>query len=359
MKTESLMSDFWQGKRVLVTGHTGFKGGWLCIWLNQLGAQVTGISLEPTTDPNLFDQANISELCNSQFCDIRNAEELITLVRKARPEIIFHLAAQPLVRLSYHEPIATFSTNIMGTAHVLEALRGLDSVRAVVLATTDKVYKNNEWNWPYREDDILGGYDPYSASKAASELVISSYRDAYLAQQGIGVASARAGNVIGGGDWSPERLIPDAVRSWQEKETLVVRSPNAVRPWQHVLEPLAGYLTLAEKLWLEPKIAGAYNFGPDSPQCASVRDVIQMARKAYGDSKVDYLNKSEGPHEANFLALEVSKAQQILGVKSFLSITESIERTTAWYKCLQLDRNARNLCEQDIAWYEECRRLVQ
>ena len=295
MTSAHLDYKFWHGKRVLLTGHTGFKGGWLALWLHRLGAHVIGISLPPTTSPNLFDLAKINELCDSHFCDIRNIEALTTLVSSAQPEVVFHLAAQPLVRHSYQKPAETFDTNVLGTAHLLDALRGLRSVKAVVMVTTDKVYRNNEWRWPYREDDILGGKDPYSASKAASEIVIASYRDSFLAEQGVAVASARAGNVIGGGDWSADRLIPDTVRSWQKSETLKIRRPNAIRPWQHVLEPLAGYLTLAEQLWKNASLAGAYNFGPPTQEVSTVRDVIELAQTAYGNGTVQYGDGSEGP----------------------------------------------------------------
>ena len=344
--------NFWRDKRVLLTGHSGFKGGWLALWLHRLGAQVTGISLSPDTTSNLFDLAEIRELCDSHFCDIRNSEALAKLIRSAQPELVFHLAAQPLVRYSYREPVETFGTNVMGTAHVLEALRSLGSVKAAVIVTTDKVYRNNEWHWPYREADALGGHDPYSASKAASEIVIASYRDSFLAQQGVAVASARAGNVIGGGDWSADRLLPDAVQAWQKGESLDIRRPNAIRPWQHVLDPLAGYLVLAEQLWKNAGLAGAYNFGPPSEEVFTVRDVIELARTAYGKGAVQYGDGTEGPHEAGWLALEVAKARQTLGFQSRLSLAESIQRTMTWYRSQYSGSDARKLCENDIAYYE-------
>ncbi len=352
MTSAHMDCNFWNGKRVLLTGHTGFKGGWLALWLHRLGAHVIGISLPPITSPNLFDLAKINELCDSYFCDIRNIEALTTLVSSAQPEVVFHLAAQPLVRHSYQKPAETFGTNVLGTAHVLDALRGLRSVKAVVMVTTDKVYRNNEWRWPYREDDILGGKDPYSASKAASEIVIASYRDSFLAEQGVAVASARAGNVIGGGDWSADRLIPDTVRSWQKSETLKIRRPNAIRPWQHVLEPLAGYLTLAEELWKNASLAGAYNFGPPTQEVSTVRDVIELAQTAYGNGTVQYGDGSEGPHEAGWLALEISKAQHILGIEPRLSLTKAIQLTMTWYRSQYSGLDARKLCENDIGTYE-------
>lgn len=344
--------QFWAGKRVLLTGHTGFKGSWLAIWLHRLGAQVTGISLPPITEPNLFSLANVGGLCNSAFCDLRDFESLAELVRNARPEIVFHLAAQPLVRSSYRNPLETYSTNVMGTAHLLDSLRNLEAVKVAVLVTTDKVYRNHEWAWPYREDDPLGGHDPYSASKAASELVIASYRDAFLFEQGIATASARAGNVIGGGDWSEDRLLPDAIRAWRRKETLHVRRPDAVRPWQHVLEPLAGYLRLAEILWEAPELSGAYNFGPEKTEATTVKAVIERACAAYGDAKVSFGAVPEGPHEAGCLSLETAKARNLLGYKPRWHLSTGVDRTISWYRSEHQGKDARTLCEDDIEEFE-------
>lgn len=345
-------STFWRGKRVLLTGHTGFKGGWLALWLRRLGAEVTGIALEPNTKPNLFQLASIADVLNSHICDIRDSSALTQIFRDAHPEIVFHLAAQPLVHASYRDPLETYSTNVMGTAHVLSGLRGLKSTKVAIMVTTDKVYRNNEWAYPYRETDALGGHDPYSASKAASEIVIASYRDAYLAQQGVAVATARAGNVIGGGDWSEDRLIPDAVRAWSSGLPLVIRNPQAIRPWQHVLEPLSGYLRLAQKLWEQPALAGAYNFGPHTHEASTVEHLTKLASDAYGMGVTSYQNNSENTYEAGLLALAVAKARVVLGVNPKWHLAESVQRTMAWYRAQQQGTDARTLCEVEIAHYE-------
>jgi CDP-glucose 4,6-dehydratase len=345
-------ADFWRGKRVLVTGHTGFKGSWLTLWLHRLGASVAGISLAPDSNPNLFTLAHLGTLAEGDACDIRDAAAVALRVATAQPQIVFHLAAQALVRTGYREPLATFATNTQGTAHVLDALRSVASVRVVVAITTDKVYQNLEQAFPYRETDALGGHDPYSASKAAAEIVIASYRDAYLAAQGVAVGSARAGNVIGGGDWSADRLIPDAVRAWQSDQPLMIRRPDAIRPWQHVLEPLAGYLLQAERLWANSALAGAYNFGPQTSEAASVRHVIELAREAYGRGQVQWGDGSEGPHEAGWLALEVAKARTTLGVRARWPLAASVQRTMHWYRALGEGGDARQLCERDIVEYE-------
>ncbi|AUG54577.1 CDP-glucose 4,6-dehydratase [Thalassospira marina] len=343
---------FWHGKRVLLTGHTGFKGGWLALWLKRLGAELTGVALPPESSPNLFTLANISEGMGSYFCDIRNRDEIKRIIRKAKPEIVFHLAAQPLVRESYTNPVETFDVNIMGTAHVLDGLRDCKDAKVAIIITTDKVYHNNEWSWPYREEDKLGGYDPYSASKAASELVVASYRDAFLREQGVRVATARAGNVIGGGDWSEDRLLPDAVRAWQAGDVLEVRRPDSVRPWQHVLEPLSGYLNLAEKLWLNSAMPGAYNFGPETSEAASVKDVIELAKYAYGRGEVRYCDTVKGVHEAGWLALEISKSRTELGMSPKWPLKEALQRTMHWYRAQNEGQNPVLLCEHDILAFE-------
>lgn len=352
---ESLVTPnagFWRGKRVLLTGHTGFKGGWLAIWLHRLGAQVTGVALPPCTEPSLYQAARVGALIDSHYCDIRDAAALRKQVQAARPDIVLHLAAQALVRPSYAQPVETFAANIMGTAHLLDALRATPSARVAVMVTTDKVYRNNEWPYPYRENDALGGHDPYSASKAASELVIASYRDAFLREQGLAVASARAGNVIGGGDWSADRLLPDAVRAWRDDGDLHVRRPQSVRPWQHVLEPLAGYLTLAEKLWHAPALADAYNFGPDAAEAAPVRTVVDLALSAYGKGRVVYAEQIEGPHEAGLLTLDTSKARAVLNVAPRWALSQAVANSMDWYRRFDAGEDAQALCHADIDRYE-------
>ncbi len=347
-----LSADFWHKKNVLITGHTGFKGGWLAYWLKRLGADVTGIALQPRTTPNFFDAIQLENDIDSHFCDIRDRVPLDRILKRVQPEIVFHLAAQPLVRASYQDPIETFATNVMGTANLLDALRAIRTARVAVMVTTDKVYLNREWVFPYREDDPLGGHDPYSASKAASEIIISSYSASFLSEQGLAVASARAGNVIGGGDWSEDRLIPDAVRAWGRGDTLHIRRPHAIRPWQHVLEPLAGYLALAQRLWHEPALAGAFNFGPETSEAATVREVVDLARAAYSGGEVFYGDGSEGPHEAGWLALEVAKARTLLGLKPRWRLEEAIRRTMSWYKAFEAGADARHLCDVEIGDYE-------
>lgn len=340
--------EFWRGKKVLLTGHTGFKGSWLALWLTRMEADVTGIALPPATDPDLFTLADIGASIKSHHIDIRDAETLARCVVSANPEIVLHLAAQPLVRASYRDPLSTFSTNIQGTANLLEALRQLKSLRVVVAITTDKVYRNLEHSFPYRETDVLGGHDPYSASKAAAELVIASYRDAFLAGQGVAVASARAGNVIGGGDWSEDRLIPDAVRAWSNGKSLTIRHPNAIRPWQHVLDPLSAYLQLAECLWAAHNLAGAYNFGPLTHETATVREVIELAREVYGGGDILWGDGTEGPHEAGWLILEIAKAREALRVQPRWSLQQAVAHTLRWYRARQSGENVRELCQADI-----------
>lgn len=344
--------SFWLGKRVLLTGHTGFKGSWLSVWLKDMGACVCGVSLPPKTTPNLFALASVGAGITDHCIDIRDAQALVQVVQQERPEIVLHLAAQALVRASYQDPLETFSTNVMGTAHVLEAMRRTDSVRVAVMVTTDKVYENRETFHAYRETDALGGHDPYSASKAASELVVASFRDAFLAKQGVAVATARAGNVIGGGDWSQDRLIPDAIRAWQAGQTLSIRSPHAIRPWQHVLEPLAGYMVLAQALWHQPELAGAYNFGPHAHESATVEQLLTIAQQTYRQGAVHYERRDEALHETSLLTLETAKALHVLGVRPRWSLQESVTRTMCWYQQLASGVSAAELMAADIRDYE-------
>lgn len=350
---QQIDNAYWRGKRVLITGHTGFKGGWLTIWLNRMGCHVTGLSLEPATQPSLFDLANISGLCESYFRDIRDTNKLKYVFDQARPEIVFHLAAQALVRESYKDPLATFSTNTMGTTNVLETLRHCQSVKTAVMVTTDKVYHNLERIEPYTEQDSLGGHDPYSASKAASELIINSYRKSYLKAQGINIASARAGNVIGGGDWAKDRLIPDAIRAWSGMRSLDIRNPDSIRPWQHVLEPLRAYIILAQQLAKNPDIACAYNFGPDFTEAATVRQVIEFAQSTWEDeSSVSWGQSEVDMHEAGILRLDTSKSQKELGIQAVWNINQAVEKTVQWYKKLNQGADAQSLCDSDINDFE-------
>ena len=339
---------FWRGRRVLVTGHTGFKGAWLCYWLTRMGARVVGLALPPNTDPNLFSEAAIGSRVESLIVDIRDLEATRGAISGAGPEMVFHLAAQPLVLRSYKAPIETFSTNVLGTAHVLESLRDLPDVKVAVMITTDKVYANREWFYPYREEDPLGGHDPYSASKAASEIVISSYRSSFLREQGVAIASARAGNVIGGGDWSADRLIPDIARAWERGDSVRIRRPDSVRPWQHVLEPLCGYLVLAERLTADSNLADAYNFGPEGQDFAAVRSVLECARRTYPNARVEFDANPSAPHEAGLLSLEIAKAKAALGVAPRWDLGEAIKRTMEWYRAFSAGEAAKALCERDI-----------
>ncbi len=344
--------DFWRGRRVLLTGHTGFKGSWLALWLARLGARVTGFALAPDTTPDLFTLAGVGTRVDHHVGDVRDPAALVAVVRAAQPEIVLHLAAQALVRESYRAPLDTFGTNVMGTANLLDALRGLPGVRAVVVVTTDKVYRNREWPYPYREDDALGGHDPYSASKAACEIVVACWRDAFLAARGVAVATARAGNVIGGGDRAADRLLPDAVRAWTEGRAVELRRPQATRPWQHVLDPLAGYLVLAQCLWQQPALAGAWNFGPTGQDEVSALGLIERASAHWPGAHWQARADAGGPHEAGRLALDSSAARARLGWRPRWALDEAVRRTVTWYLQAARGAPAAALCEADFAAYE-------
>jgi len=351
--------SFWNGKRVFVTGHTGFKGGWLSLWLASMGAKVTGYSLNPNTSPNFFEVSQVKgDLENSQIADIRNLEKLQKEMVTARPEIVIHMAAQPLVRYSYANPVETYSTNVMGTVNLLESIRTLDCVRAVVVVTTDKCYENKEWAWGYRENEPMGGHDPYSNSKGCAELVTSAYRQSFFSPEKyskhkVAIASARAGNVIGGGDWSEDRLIPDAIKAFEAKEALIIRNPLATRPWQHVLEPLSGYLVLAQSLYQEgAKFDGAWNFGPRDEDARSVQEVVNLLIKNWESLASWTQDKSEQPHEAHSLKLDCSKARHFLNWVPRWNLETAIENIVEWQKAYQQKSDVRDVSLKQIARYQ-------
>lgn len=331
--TQTLQPGFWAGRRVLLTGHTGFKGSWLLVLLESLGAHVTGLSLAPDTTPSMFDLIGGADLCIHNIADIREAAAIEAIVVEAEPEIVLHLAAQPLVRASYVDPIGTYATNVMGTAHVLEACRKAPSIRSIVSVTTDKCYANDGRLEGYCEDAPLGGHDPYSNSKACAELVSACWRDSFLSERGTGLATARAGNVIGGGDWSDDRLVPDAIRAFSVGRTLEIRNPDAVRPWQHVLEPLTGYLLLAEAVTADPaRFARGWNFGPAPADMASVRDVINLLARHWGVAQPWTAQPGDHPHEAAMLTLDSSAAADALGWQSRLTLDRALALTADWYR---------------------------
>ncbi len=355
MVMKGLFGSVYKGKRVLVTGHTGFKGSWLCLWLKEMGASVSGISLPPVTSPNHWDLLGLE--IDDHRIDIRNQERLAKAVQDYKPEIVFHLAAQPLVRKSYQDPLGTWSTNVMGTANLLEACRKCGNIKAIVVVTTDKCYENKEWLWGYRENDPLGGHDPYSASKAGTELVAASFRQSFFNQTGAALlATARAGNVIGGGDWSEDRLIPDVARSVKNNEPLTIRSPNSTRPWQHVLESISGYLRLGQKLLNSDKAyADAWNFGPGQEGNQTVKQVLSLIEGIWPDLKWDITNETQ-PHEAVLLQLDSTKSMQKLQWQQVWSFSRGVSETAKWYKRYIESGEVISL-EQIIQYVEDAREL--
>jgi CDP-glucose 4,6-dehydratase len=345
--------NFWKGKRIFLTGHTGFKGSWLCLWLHSLGAVVKGYALEPHTNPSLFKSANIASLIEHEIGDIRDFDRLADSMKAFDPDIVIHMAAQPLVRLSYAKPVDTYATNVMGTVNVLESARFCSSIKALISVTTDKVYENREWCWGYREDEAMGGYDPYSSSKGCAELVTSAYRQSFFnGENKPAIASARAGNVIGGGDWSEDRLIPDALKAFEKGEKVIIRNPAAIRPWQHVLEPLSGYMFLAENLYQHgQKYATAWNFGPDDKDCKSVEWILNNLVEIRGNKSSWEIEKNKQPHEAQYLKLDCSKAKSQLNWYPKWDIETVLKKIVEWHEQFNIGTDIQRYCLDEIASY--------
>ena len=352
---EALVNPAWRGRRVLVTGDSGFKGSWLSLWLHAMGAKVTGFSLPPPSDPSLFDAVRLDLLIDHVEGDVRDPAAVRTAVERARPDIIFHLAAQPLVRLSYEQPIETYAANVMGTVHVLEAARQVGGVTGIVCVTSDKCYENREWDWPYRESDPMGGHDPYSSSKGCAELVVSAWRSSYFQHEGPALASVRAGNVIGGGDWAADRLVPDLIRAFEAGVAPLIRSPDSVRPWQHVLEALGGYLMIAERLMAgERRFADGWNFGPSDEDARPVRWIVDRMRSAWSDGAVSpTLDGGARPHEAGLLRLDCSRARTALGWQPALRLSDTIDWIVDWHKRVGAGEDARAVTLEQIGRYIE------
>lgn len=347
---------FWAGKRVFLTGHTGFKGSWLSIWLESMGAQVCGFSLdEAPTSPALFREAQIAQGMQSEIGDVRDAQVLADSIAQFRPEIILHMAAQPLVLASYQDPVTTYATNVMGSVHLLEAARQCPGVRAVVMVTTDKCYDNQEWEWGYRENEPMGGHDPYSNSKGCAELVTDAYRRSFFFDTGVAVGSARAGNVIGGGDWAEDRLIPDILKAFGAGQSAVVRNPHATRPWQHVLEPLSGYLLLAENLYNRgQEVAKAWNFGPYDEGARPVEWIADRMSNSWGEGASWNLHDdSAQPHEARYLKLDISRARDYLDWSPTWTLEETLDRIVRWQKAWLAGEGARQLCLDEIEAFRQ------
>ncbi len=356
-------SAFWAGKKVLVTGHTGFKGSWLSLWLARLGARVTGYALPPPTDPSLFELARVAEMVEHVEGDVRDIDHLSQVMARLRPDIVFHLAAQPLVRLSYAIPVETMAVNVMGTVNLLEAVRVAGGVRVVVCITSDKCYENREWPWGYRENEAMGGFDPYSASKGCAELVISAYRNSYfpvgkIGEYGTAVASVRAGNVIGGGDWAKDRLIPDIMRAISSGGRPLIRSPHAIRPWQHVLDPLSGYMVLAARLWADgPRHAEGWNFGPHDEDARPVDWITDRLCALWGEGAGWDLDAGAHPHEANWLKLDISKARQALGWSPTWRLDDALAEIVAFNRALLRGSDMRDVALSHIGRFEAGQRV--
>lgn len=357
MNSTNVFQNSYRGKKVLLTGHTGFKGSWMLAWLHQLGAEVKGYALTPQNPDDLFNLINGNKLCNSVIADIRDKGKLAKEIASFQPDFIFHFAAQPLVRRSYEEPLYTFEVNVIGTANLLESVKQLNKNCAVVIITTDKVYENREQHYAYKENDKLGGHDPYSASKAAAEIVVNSYRDSFFKhakQKNIGLASARAGNVIGGGDRSKDRIIPDIIRGIENNESILVRNPAAVRPWQHVLEPLSGYLLLASKLEQDPyAFSEAWNIGPETEDILTVKQVVEKAIATYGKGDYHTPQLANQPHEATLLQLDIGKTKEILNWQPLLNSSAAIEWTIQWHKQVMNGTDPLKLTSSQIKQYSQ------
>ena len=359
MESLGVNGSFWRGKKVLLTGHTGFKGSWLSLWLEQLGAGVTGYALQPPTDPNLFEVANVASGMRSIIGDIRDGEALAKVMRDAVPDIVIHMAAQSLVRRSYEDPVETYSTNVMGTVNLLESVRKTSSVRAVVNVTSDKCYDNKEWQRGCREDEAMGGFDPYSSSKGCAELVTSAYRNSFFNpanynEHHVALASARAGNVIGGGDWAEDRLVPDILRAISAGKPVSIRNPHAIRPWQHVLEPLSGYLLLAQKLYDKgAAYAEAWNFGPDDEDDRPVQWIVERMIQHWGEDASWQLDQGSHPHEAKYLKLDCSKAKNRLGWAPRWSLDESLKNIVDWHRCRLQGQEMRKVTLQQIVSFSK------
>ena len=349
----AVKSSFWGGRRVLITGHTGFKGGWLSLWLQSMGAVVHGVALPPPTQPSLFVEGCVAEGMTSALGDIRDFKFVFNEMNRFEPEIVIHMAAQPLVRYSYIEPVETYATNVMGTVHVLEAVKSIGTIRAIINVTTDKCYENREWVWGYREDEPMGGHDPYSSSKGCSELVSSAYRKSFFQEMGIQLATVRAGNVIGGGDWALDRLVPDVLKAFNENSPVVIRNPRSIRPWQHVLEPLSGYLVLAQALCEEGNpFAEAWNFGPNYEDAKPVEWVVnELARLWDGNARWER-ELSAQPHEAHNLRLDIAKANTMLRWRPRWNLERALQETVSWHKLWIAGGDVREKCIKQINDYQ-------